>query len=149
LFMLSTSSGEAGPLGPATGPGVPAPKQPARPKTEGMKLTHIYYDGRGFNKNKEKKSPVYDNLRGPHFPADNPNATMNPDRPPKDGFYLKCEELTTYTRELGPGRLSRILNARKRVEFNTDTFYGRADSVTWDENSDQVIFEGAPATLYK
>src|SRR5207244_806476 len=108
INMVSPNNGDAAPPGPGAAP------------AETLRLTHIYYDGRVFNNRKDNVARVYDNVRVLHFSGNKPNATMNPDRLPKDGFYLKCEELTTYTRDQGAGQVSRIFSARKRVEFNTD-----------------------------
>src|SRR5262249_40094554 len=44
------------------------------------------------------------------------------------------------------------VNAKGKVDFRTDTGQGRAESVTYEESGDQVIFEGSasnPATLWQ
>lgn len=86
-----------------------------------------------------------------HTPADNPDAPVNPDRPSKDGFYLRCDKLEVWSRKRD-GKTSQVMQAQNRVLFRTQDFFGRADVVKYDEAQDQIIFEGSsgsPAILSK
>jgi len=40
--------------------------------------------------------------------------------------------------------VNRIVNAKGKVDFRSDNGYGQAESVTYEESGDQVIFEGSP-----
>lgn len=86
-----------------------------------------------------------------HFPASDINAKMDPDRPPKDGLYLRCETLEVQGKQ-NLGRTSHIMIAERNVYFRTDQYLGYADIVKYDEANDIIIFEainGQRVRLFK
>jgi lipopolysaccharide export system protein LptA len=69
---------------------------------------------------------------------------------PKDAMYLSCDQLTVLNR--GDKNQSRQeMLARGRVLVQSQEFWGRSDTVTYDEAKDQIIFDGGDgvATLYR
>jgi hypothetical protein len=124
-------------------------KKPARPaaprpqkSAEVLKLTRIEFVGMMYSNNKSviKNAKFFQDVHVYHFPADSLDAVMNPDNPPKDGFYLRCELLSVAARQVGNKR-SQIMVAEDRVFFRTEEFYGYADVVKYNEESEMIIFE--------
>jgi hypothetical protein len=118
-----------------------------------MKITRVVYDGRMFSNNKDntRNSKFYDNVQVFHFPTEDENAQMNPDSPPKEGFYMKCNILNVFTRQID-NKSSQLMKAEGNVFFRTQEFFGTAAVVKYDEGQEQVIFEGTPgnpAALYR
>jgi lipopolysaccharide export system protein LptA len=87
-----------------------------------------------------------------HVPWDKSQATQEinfnntVDNMPPGGLYLRCDRLTVYSR-LDNTRKGQKLDAIGRITVKArDTkgkeFWGNADVVHFDEEKDQVIFEG-------
>lgn len=149
IILLAPGNSDIGPLGPSPAKG--SAVQPAVPAQQ-MKLTRIFYTGGVWNLSKTKVTTIRENVQIYHFPANRPDAQMNADRPFKDAFYMKCDRLDISTRDLGEGKLSRRFQAKDRVECKGETFFARATWVTYDESSEQIVFQGTaenPATLYQ
>lgn len=140
----------------------PAPKSsptavkpaPAPADTEQFQLTRIDYFGSMSSTTKDniRTSTFYDNVEVFHAPADRPDMEVNPDHPPKNGFYLRCDMLRVYTKSVSKDKTMQYMRADRKVFFRTLGFYGRADVVKFDQGQEIVIFEGAPgnpATLYQ
>jgi hypothetical protein len=110
-----------------------------------MNLTRIDFGGRMWSNDKAKNrtTKFYDNVEVYHLPADNPNVQVDPDHPPKGGLYLRCSLLTVYSQPLAGGKTNQLMCAEQSVSFRTPEFYGTADIVKYNENRDQIIFEGA------
>lgn len=145
VYHLAMGSSE----NPIAGPG----QQPNAKGSLELKLTRIDFEGRMFSNNKDnsRNAKFYDNVEVYHFPAEEPNAQMNPNNPPAGGFYLRCEVLNVFTRQI-EGKSSQMMHAKGKVFFRTQEFFGRAEVLKYDESQDTVIFEGTPgnpATLYK
>ena len=133
----------------------PAPR--ANDKSAGapqvMKLTRVLFEGWMFStkNDKTRNAKFNDNVEVFHFPTENPDAKMNPDSPPKDGFYMRCKTLSVFTKQWGD-KSSQMMEAKDNVFFRTQEFFGTATVVKYDESKEQVIFEGPPgnlATLYQ
>lgn len=144
---MAPAAGAREPGGAGTGEGA------ARRKTVVMKLTRVDFEGRMFSTRKgtDRSAKFYDNVEVHHLPADDPDVRVDPDRPGKDGFYLRCDLLSVYTRSVA-GKTNQEMEARRNVFFRTEQFFGRADSVKYDQSKEIVVFEGTaadPATLYK
>jgi hypothetical protein len=129
----------------------------ARPKDKGakevMKLTRIFYDGRMFSKSRDnsRESIFFDNVQVFHFPTEDENATMDPDKPGKDGFYLKCARLKVLTWQQND-KTSQEMRAEENVFFRTQDFFGTAAVMKYLESQEQIILEGvkgSPAALYR
>jgi hypothetical protein len=129
--------------------------KPAPAKLE-WKLTHVKFrDSMTANTTANtKKATFYGDSSGVevfHFPTLDIDANMDPDRPPKDGLYLRCEMLEVEGKQTAD-RTTHTMIARRNVYFRTDTYLGYADIVKYDESTDIVIFEGLngnKAKLYK
>jgi hypothetical protein len=129
------------------------PQDADRKDAQVMKITRVNYDGRMFSNNKDntRNSKFYDNVQVFHFPTEDENAQMNPDSPPKEGFYMKCNILNVFTRQID-NKSSQLMKAEGNVFFRTQEFFGTAAVVKYDEGQEQVIFEGTsgnPAALYR
>jgi hypothetical protein len=151
--QLAKGGGES-PLGPQGG--VAQPKNEAKPNQQWM-LTHVKFPARMFYSadEKSKKATFWADpgnfVEVFHFPTIDINGTMNPDQPPKDGLYLRCENLVVRGEQV-KGRVVQTMIARQNVYFRTDTYMGFADIVKYDEHTDHVTMEGAngnPVRLYK
>lgn len=121
---------------------------------EQYQLTRIEYFGSMSSTTKDniRTSTFYDNVEAMHAPAERPDMEINPDHPPKDGFYLRCDMLRVYTKTVSKDKTMQYMRADRKVFFRTTGFYGRADVVKYDQGQEIVIFEGAPgnpATLYQ
>ncbi len=141
------------------------PQQPgAQPKAKTdtgnqWMLTHVKFPARMFysidEPTKTKKATFWANpgsfIEVYRFPTTDINATMNPDHPPKDGLYLRCENLVVRGEETKE-RTNQIMIARQNVFFRTDIYLGYADVLKYDENTDMVTmecFDGRLVQLYE
>jgi hypothetical protein len=125
-------------LGVPGRPGEPAPKS-AAPRQE---LTIIEFAGNMISNNRPgtKNATFLDNIHVQHFPAETLDAVMNPDRPPKNGFYMQCEKLRVEARTQ-ENKTTQLMVAEKKVFFRNDEFYGHSDVLKFDEAQDHIIFE--------
>jgi hypothetical protein len=153
LFRLaSKDQKDSGPSAPAQA----KPPRPAGPADKELQLTRIDFSGRMASNNKEdtRISRFYDNVEVNHAPADNPDIEFNPDRPPKGGFYLRCDLLTVYSMPVGKDKDKSVhqMQADRNVTFKSQEFFGHATVVKYNESQDQMIFEGPesnPAQLFQ
>jgi lipopolysaccharide export system protein LptA len=139
---------------PAAAPSPGAAPAPKEPPVLVMKLTRIDFEGRMFStstKGKDRAAKFYDNVEVHHIVANSPDAPVNPDRPGKNGFYLRCDLLSVY-KHVEQDRTVQSMEAHRNVFFRAEEFFGRADCVKYDQDQDQIVFEGSPgnpATLWK
>jgi hypothetical protein len=134
------------------GPGTRSQKQPQSGKE--MQLTRIHFGGSMIShNNKDKRTTIFfDKVEVFHCPADRPDLQFNPDRPPKNGFYLQADRVTNYTQALDKDRKTQEMRADGKVTFRTQEFFGYATTAKFNELEDLVIFEGPPsnpARLYQ
>lgn len=135
--------------------GPPGSNEPTpREGKKELMLTRIDFEGRLFSNSKDNTriSKFYDNVEVHHLPGDNPDAPVDPDKPGKNGFYLRCDLLTVYSRKEADHKTSQIMRAERRGFFRSQEFFGRAEMIKYDESQEQVIFEGVPgnpAVLYR
>ena len=124
-----------------------APGQPADPKKaseQEMKLTRIEFKGNMFSKlvtKTSKQAKFYDQVEVCHFPSERLDAEMDANRPPKNGFYLRCETLNVSTQEF-EGKTSQRMHAERNVEIRTENITAFCDTLKYDEAQDQIILEG-------
>jgi lipopolysaccharide export system protein LptA len=131
-----------------TGAGAPAAapkKDAANPKQDQKPMTTIVkFDGRMFGSQKQggpKIAIFYDNVEVHHQPGEDPDVKVDADRPPKDGFYMRCNNLNVSTIERD-GKSFQYMVARNNAFFRTPEFYGSADVIKYDQSQELVIFEG-------
>lgn len=132
-----------GPLAPGPAP-TPAPAADAG---EELKLTYVRYNHKLFVYNEKRLAIFWGNAEVLHLPADDPALHLNINDlinklPPK-ALYLKCEKLEVFSEDKGPKK-SHVLKAVGKATVQFDNFYGLADSITYNEEKQQVIFEGGP-----
>jgi hypothetical protein len=150
---VSEGAADLNPAGSAPAqPGQPAPKAPAPDAKQEvlLKFTRVDFEGRMFGNNKPgfKHAIFYDHVEVFHQPGDDPNVQVNPNQPPKDGFYMRCNNLNVSTLERD-GKSSQYMVAKGSAFFRTPEFFGNADTIKYDESQEIVIFEGNPTTLFK
>jgi LptA/(LptD N-terminal domain) LPS transport protein len=122
-----------------------------------MKLTYVQFHQRMYGNNHTNTVKFYTNVRVLHMPGDNPRIEIDLDeifakrRLPKGAMYMRCDQLHVYQRPREKGRPTQEMEARGRVSVEAEEFSGKADRVIYDEEKDQVIFDGGDslATLYK
>jgi len=71
---------------------------------------------------------------------------------PEGALYLRCDTLEVRSRPLPSGKANQEMVATGRVTVTSNEFHGEADRVSYDEEKDQVIFDGGrggEATLTK
>jgi len=140
--------------GPVPPPGNAAkPKAPPGPPEEEMKLTWVRYDHKLSVFNEQRLAIFWKNVEVLHLPADTPalheNLSQLINRLPPRALYLKCDLLKVYSEERG-AKKNHVLRAEKRATVQFDNFYGQADVIVYNEEKQQVIFEGSqgqPAVL--
>jgi lipopolysaccharide export system protein LptA len=119
--------------------------KPAPAKPEEMKLTYVSYAGKMSANDKEKLAHFYDDVKVLHLPTDDPNLKIDlnkiVDNLPPNGMYLECKRLDVSNKQVN-GKDNQELTARDGVFVKAQEFYGRAATVTYVENKEQVIFDG-------
>src|SRR5207253_6212333 len=70
---------------------------------------------------------------------------------PEGALYLRCDRMEVLSRPLPSGKSNQEMEATGRVSVTSNEFHGEAERVTYDEEKDQVIFDGTGgvATLTK
>ncbi len=124
----------------------PAPKQDLR-----LILTRVDFEGSMWGNNKPGGPQIakfYDNVEVYHQPGDSLHAKVKPNEPPKDGFYLRCNNLTI-SKYLRDGKTYQYMVAENNASFRTPEFFGNAKTIKYDESQEIIIFEGEPTVLYK
>jgi hypothetical protein len=155
VIIISKGSEDLTPGGPRTPTGAPGQAKTKSPaKGQEFQLTRIDFlsSMHSNNQDKQRTSKFYDNVQIYHAPGDRPDAKMDPDHPPKGGFYMRCEILIVYTLKTGKDKTSQIMQANNKVTFRTQEFFGNAATAQYYENKEVMIFEGAPgnpARLYQ
>jgi hypothetical protein len=119
-----------------------------------LHLTRVDFGGRLFTTRKDKVriAKFYDDVKVFHLPADDLNVKLNPDKLPPGGMYLECDLLTVCSWPSADGKTHQYLQADKNVRFRSEKFYGFAEKVKYDQQTDQIVFEGSGTnmvTLYE
>ena len=119
--------------------------KPAPTKQE-WKLTHVKFRDRMWapkTQGNNKSATFYGMNQGVevfHFPTRDINATMNADRPPPDSLYLRCGMLQVEGRQQGD-RTTQFMKAQVNCVFRTDKYFGEADIITYNEETDIMVLE--------
>lgn len=119
-----------------------------------LHLTRVDFGGRLYSTRKDKVriAKFYDDVKVFHLPADDLNVKLNPDKLPHGGMYLECDLLTVCSWPSADGKTHQYLQADKNVRFRSEKFYGFAEKVKYDQQTDQIVFEGSGTnmvTLYE
>ena len=125
-----------------------------------MKLTYITYGantggGNMYVNTKTNSATFLENVRVLNMPCDNPNIEIDLvellNRLPEGAMYLQADRLDVF--DHGDKKKSQQeMNAKGHVLVQAKDFWGRSDTMTYNEAKDQIIFEGGDgglATLYK
>jgi hypothetical protein len=132
------------PVVAATGPGA-APAPPVVKKETEMKLTRIDFRGWMYSNTKttDKKATFRENVEVFNVPSEIFEVQLDPDKLPKDGFFLKCENLEVYTRQAGQ-KTHQSMIAKDQVYFRNLEIVGLCDVLRFDESNDTITFEANP-----
>ncbi len=142
---------------PAPAARAPAPAVPAGGKpAEETKLTYVSFEARMYANSRKNKAVFYENVRVLNFPCDNPLVPIDFDtfleQMPAGGMYLRCDQMEVLNRPVTGGKGQQEMTATGHVVVQSKDFTGNAAKVTYNEEKDQIIFEGkdgGSATLYK
>jgi hypothetical protein len=150
VINISRGSADQGLAGPRTQVAGPGPGK----NQEELQFTRIDFLSRMASNNNDNKrtSTFYDNVEIYHAPGDRPDMKMDQDHPPKGGFTMRCEILKVYTMKMGKDKTSQIMEAKNKVTFRTQEFFGNASVAQYYESKEIMIFEGTagnPAKLYQ
>jgi hypothetical protein len=109
-----------------------------------------------YANSKKSKADFYENVRVLNFPSKDPNVSIDLDamveKLPEGGMYLRCEQMEVLNRAVKGAKSQQEMTAIGKVEVQSDKVFGRAAKVTYNEEKDQLIFDGGDdgyATLYK
>jgi len=141
-----------GPVDPALAPA--AANQPKASAKQEMKLTRISFFERMFSSKKpdSRNAKFYGNVEVFHVAANNPDVKLDADKLPKNGFFLRCDLLSVYSKNLAEGKSSQMMHAEGKVDFRAEKFYGQSTTVKYDDSSEIIVFEGAdgnPVRLFQ
>lgn len=119
--------------------------QPKNPKANSaLKFTRVDFESRMFGNQKPGGPKIlifYDNVEVHHQPGDDPDVQVNANEPPKDGFYMRCNNLHVSSQER-EGKTFQYMIAQNNAFFRTPEFFGNADVIKYDQSQELVIFEG-------
>lgn len=152
LLQYGTAEGLNSPVSGGIG-AVPSP--PLAPSTRQLQLTRVDFLEKMFSTTREDRTRIakfYTGVEVYHLPADNPDVKIEVDKLPKGGLYMRCEQLIVITKPGPDNKAQQEMEGSKGVYFQTPDFYGRADTVKYDQSQEQIIFEGSSgnlATLYR
>src|SRR5262249_33210183 len=133
-------------------PGKTSRDKPAgsNPKEE-MKLTRVQYLGRMLANNKQRLVTFTARVDVYHLPAERHDVAIDTTRLPPSCLHMRCEELKVLGKQ-PESRSSQVMIARGRAEVQAQEFFGRAETISYDEGKDQMIFDGgqsSQADLYQ
>jgi hypothetical protein len=150
---------QAGGLDPTEEPTKSTPKpgpKPADKPPEPMKLTYVSFDKSMYANSKKNKADFYETVRVLNFPCDNPKLKVDFDemleKLPPGGMYLRCDQLEVLNHAVKGARSHQEMTAVGHVTVQADKVTGHAAKVTYNEEKDQLIFDGGEdgtATLSK
>jgi hypothetical protein len=131
-------------------------KQGSKTTEEPMKLTYVSFEKSMYANSKKNKADFYENVRVLNFPCDNPKMKVDFDemleKMPQGGMYLRCDQMEVLSRAVKGGRSHQEMTAVGHVIVQSNNITGRATKVTYNEEKDQLIFDGGEdgrATLNK
>src|SRR5207248_2120296 len=145
---------EADNAAPGAAPAKPRPDQGAKPAqpAKQLMLTRVSYLHRMWANNRNRTAFFTGDVDVVHGPAENPDVVVDVDRPPPGYMHMHCELLNVYSKRQPDGRITQEMTAQKKVWYNAQEFWGRAEVVEYDEKLDRIILDGGPsgtATLYR
>jgi hypothetical protein len=84
-----------------------------------------------------------------YFPTTEILANMDVNHPPKDGIYMQCDFLQVTAQEVDGKTIHQMVAKGDNVYFKTDKYVGTANMITFNENTDIIIFEATPGNLVR
>lgn len=126
------------------------------PSAREMKMTYVSFQKRMDANSKTNTAYFWENVRVLHLPCPRPDAEINLDLIlatdlPDKALYLRCDRLKVLDHPTD-GEPNKQMEAHGKVYTQGREFYARADVVRFNQQKQQVIFEGSEtglATLYK
>jgi hypothetical protein len=140
-------------------PGNPTPKQPVPAKKDAkdqvMKLTYVSFMGQMQANSLTNVATFWESVRVLNFPCDDPHCDIDLDdmlskELPEGALFLRCKILrvSTYQKTIGGGtepkqvRTYQTMDAIGQVYVQGKDFTAQCDHMTFNEEKDQVIFQG-------
>ncbi|MFO0928413.1 MAG: hypothetical protein U0736_15535 [Gemmataceae bacterium] len=126
------------------------------PSAQEMRMTYVAFQKRMDANSKNNTAYFWENVRVLHLPCPRPDAEINLDLIlatdlPEKSLYLRCDRLKVLDHPTD-GLPNKQMEAVGKVYAQGREFYARADVVRYNQQKQQVIFEGGEsglATLYK
>jgi lipopolysaccharide export system protein LptA len=119
------------------------PKKTQQPQQ--MYVTRVIYQGRLASKkyaDKRQKATFWTNVEVYHFPAEDINTPMTPEKMPKGGTYLSCNELTVASKPGPDGKVTQTMHAHGNVFFQNSDGKGKAPDMYYNQETGQLILKG-------
>lgn len=126
------------------------------PSAQEMRMTYVSFQKRMDANSKTNTAYFWENVRVLHLPCPRPDTEINLDLIlatdlPEKSLYLRCDRLKVLDHPTD-GLPNKQMEAIGKVYAQGREFYARADVVRYNQQKQQVIFEGGEsglATLYK
>jgi hypothetical protein len=156
-IMQAGGADSADPTGtPAPVNRPPADRTKANAKNEQMKMTYVTFEKTMYANSKKNKAVFQETVRVLNFPCTNPDIKIDIDAMlesmPEGGIYLRCDKLEVLNRAAKGSKAQQEMTATGHVTVQSKLITGHATKVTYNEEKDQLIFDGGTdgvATLYK
>jgi lipopolysaccharide export system protein LptA len=152
LLQLGTAEDDPLAADPPRKGGTP-PANPVKQVKQELMITRITYQGRMDGDNVRRIANFFDQVEVIYGPADDPDIKVDPASPPPRFMVLDCQEkLTVYSHPLPNGQKSQEMEATGKVRVHAQEFWGNAQTITYDENKQEVVLRGTkenPAHLYR
>jgi hypothetical protein len=151
-------AGGADPVEPGAAPAnrPPADRTKANAKNEQMKMTYVTFEKTMYANSKKNKADFQETVRVLNFPCNDPEIKIDIDAMlesmPEGGIYLRCDKLEVLNRAPKGSKAQQEMTATGHVTVQSKLITGHAAKVTYNEEKDQLIFDGGTdgvATLYK
>ncbi len=132
-----------------------APGEKTETKKPEPKLTFIQYSQRLYANSKMNKASFYGQVRVLNLPSNEPTRQINLEDIvadlPREALYMSCDRMTVLNRGTKTHSQQEML-AQGRVTIKAREFWGRAETISFNEAKDQIILDGGEdgeATLFK
>lgn len=155
LFRLFQRGGASPGLGEGRGR-APVKDRKGAAGDDELKLTYVTFQNQMCGDRKTNVAFFYGNVRVLHTPCTDPDEEIDVDqlferKLPRGYMLMRCDKLEVRSRPREKGKPYQDMKASGRVTVRSDNFSGEAAQVSYDEEKDQVIFDGGGglAVLYK
>src|SRR5262249_13789205 len=121
------------------------PGDPPNPREEILKLTRVRFFDNMHANDLSRLVTFRGQVEVWHFPAESLDATVDIERLPDGGMYLRCDKLDIYTERVSATESYQQGTATGHALVKTPEIMGQGDVIKYDEQRGSVIIEGTPA----